>query len=60
MGWMGRGVGWGYMEGWVGVGVVEGIVGEMWRHGVQLGGGGALCAGEWEWELVWTYCGGIS
>ena len=37
MGWMGRGVGWGYMEGGVGVGVVEGIVGEMGQHGVQLG-----------------------
>ena len=46
MGWMGRGVGWGYMGGWVGVGVVEGNVGEMGLHGVHLGWGGRCGRGN--------------
>ena len=37
MGGMGRWVGWEHMEGWVGVGVVEGIVGELGVHDVQPG-----------------------
>ena len=46
MGGMGRGVGWEHMEGWVGVGVVEEIVGEMGVHDVQPGQGGRCVQGN--------------